>query len=47
MHLAGALGAALLDRLLAAGYVNRLSAGRALEVTFKGHAFFVDLSAIR
>jgi hypothetical protein len=37
-HLAGALGAALAERLLDAGWIRRIRPGRALEVTPKGRA---------
>jgi len=43
MHLAGALGAALLARLLALRYLSRSPAGRALEVTARGRQFLKQL----
>jgi DNA-binding transcriptional ArsR family regulator len=42
-HLAGALGAALLERLLARRYVARTTGSRALRITPTGSAFFVRL----
>jgi DNA-binding transcriptional ArsR family regulator len=47
MHLAGALGAALLGRLLAADYVRRSPTGRAVDVAPKGQTFLERLSPIR
>ena len=44
MHLAGALGAAILDRMLALALVNRQLQGRALRVTPKGERFLESLS---
>jgi DNA-binding transcriptional ArsR family regulator len=49
VHLAGALGASLLDRLLERGWIRRASAGRAVEVTRTGRqrlsrAFDIQLS---
>jgi len=38
-HLAGALGAAICDRFLANGWVERLTSSRALRVTPSGHAW--------
>lgn len=39
-HLAGAVGAALLDRLFSLGWVRRRSGTRALAITAPGHAGF-------
>ena len=39
-HLAGALGAALLDRALAAGWVRRVPGGRAVALTAAGRSRF-------
>lgn len=39
-HLAGALGAAVLERLLSLRYVARLEDSRALRITHDGEAFF-------
>jgi DNA-binding transcriptional ArsR family regulator len=49
-HLAGALGAALLEQFVARGWILRHRGGRAVEVTEAGHAglkeaFAVDLGA--
>ena len=41
-HLSGALGRALLDRFLSAGWVKRLPRGRALAVTDTGRAALAD-----
>jgi hypothetical protein len=41
-HVAGALGAALLERLLALRYLTRTRASRALTVTPRGQAFFAS-----
>ena len=43
MHLAGALGAALLDRFIALGYLRRHTQGRALDVTRGGDRFLRNL----
>ena len=43
MHLAGALGAALLARLLALGHLRRCAQGRALQVTRRGDHFLRTL----
>lgn len=43
-HLAGALGASILDRMLALTLVRRQSQGRALQVTVKGARFLESLS---
>lgn len=43
MHLAGALGAAILDRMLALALVRRQPQGRALQVTPKGERFLESL----
>lgn len=44
MHLAGALGAAILERMLARGLVRRQPQGRALRVTPRGEHFLAHLS---
>lgn len=44
MHLAGALGAAIFDRMLALALVHRQPLGRALRVTPKGERFLENLS---
>ncbi|MEP7184313.1 MAG: helix-turn-helix transcriptional regulator [Rhodanobacter sp.] len=44
MHLAGALGAAILDRMLALTLVQRQTQGRALRVMPKGERFLKTLS---
>ncbi|MFC5525349.1 ArsR/SmtB family transcription factor [Rhodanobacter ginsengisoli] len=44
MHLAGALGAAILDRMLALSLLRRYAQGRALGVTPKGERFLDRLS---
>ena len=43
-HLAGALGAAILDRMLVLALVQRQPSGRALRVTSKGERFLERLS---
>jgi DNA-binding transcriptional ArsR family regulator len=45
-HLAGALGAALLDRLLALEWLERTTASRALRVTSSGRRAFRDVFGI-
>jgi DNA-binding transcriptional ArsR family regulator len=42
-HLAGALGAALLNALIARGYLARRKEGRALDVAQGGRRFFAEL----
>ena len=44
MHLAGALGAAILDRMLALALVHRQPLGRVLRVTARGERFLTTLS---
>lgn len=44
MHLAGALGAALFDRMLALALIKRQTQGRALQVTARGERFLTSLS---
>lgn len=41
-HLAGALGAAMLDALLARGHLSRRKEGRTLDVTATGRRFFAE-----
>jgi ribosomal protein S19E (S16A) len=41
-HLSGALGRAVLDRFLSAGWVRRVPRGRALTVTDTGRAALAD-----
>ena len=41
-HLAGALGAALLNRMIAGGWVRRIADSRAITVTGKGEAAFLE-----
>ena len=41
-HLSGALGRAVLDRALSAGWVKRSPRGRAIIVTDKGHTALAD-----
>lgn len=41
-HLAGALGAALLDALIARGHLKRRKEGRTLDVTAGGRRFFAE-----
>lgn len=43
MHLAGALGAALLERLIALGHLRRHLEGRTLDVTRSGERFLQNL----
>jgi len=43
-HLAGALGAAMLTRLLALRYVMRAPSGRAVDVTAQGESFLHTLA---
>ena len=45
-HLSGALGRAVLDRFLAAGWVKRVPRGRAMKVTDNGRAALADLFGI-
>jgi DNA-binding transcriptional ArsR family regulator len=45
-HLSGALGRAVLDRALSAGWVKRVPRGRAVTVTDKGHTAFADAFGI-
>ncbi|MGO4443032.1 hypothetical protein AB4Z42_06710 [Mycobacterium sp. 2YAF39] len=50
-HLSGALGRALFDRFLSAGWIKRMPRGRALAVTDDGRtaladAFAIDWSAV-
>ena len=46
-HLAGAVGAAILDRLLALGLARRESLGRVLSLSPRGEAFLVSLELPR
>ncbi|AFM16604.1 putative transcriptional regulator [Mycolicibacterium chubuense NBB4] len=46
-HLAGGLGRAVLDRLLAAGWVKRTSRGRALTVTSEGAGALHEVFGVR
>ncbi|WP_225999900.1 ArsR/SmtB family transcription factor [Paenibacillus sp. BJ-4] len=45
-HLAGALGSALLDRLLALHWIERLPTTRAIRVTAEGKRGFIELFSI-
>jgi DNA-binding transcriptional ArsR family regulator len=45
-HLAGVLGAALLDRALDLGWIARRPAARAVDVTIKGRRGFADMFGI-
>ncbi|MGH7706547.1 MAG: ArsR/SmtB family transcription factor [Vulcanimicrobiaceae bacterium] len=45
-HLAGALGAAIRDRLLDAGWIQRTQASRALRITPAGHAALAEHFAL-
>jgi hypothetical protein len=46
-HLAGGLGRAMLDRLLAASWVKRTSRGRALTVTSDGAGALHEVFGVR
>jgi DNA-binding transcriptional ArsR family regulator len=45
-HLSGALGRALLDRFLSAGWAKRVTRGRAVTVTDDGRAILADMFGI-
>jgi hypothetical protein len=45
-HLAGGLGAALLERLLSAGWLRRLPSRRAVALTASGRAVLTDVLAL-
>jgi hypothetical protein len=47
MHLAGGLGAALLERMLGVGHLRRAGTGRTLVVSAKGEAFIERLWPLR
>lgn len=46
-HLAGVLGAALLDRTLALGWISRAEEGRAVLITHRGRRGFADVFGVR
>lgn len=46
-HLAGSLGAALADAMLAEGWVTRAAAGRGVEVTARGRQLLADRLGVR
>jgi DNA-binding transcriptional ArsR family regulator len=46
-HIAGLLGAALLDRALGLGWVRRAPSGRALAITPEGHSGFAEVFGVR
>jgi hypothetical protein len=41
-HLAGALGAALLDKMLGLGWIQRIKNSRAVNITAKGQMGFYE-----